>query len=223
MRSKSLGIIVILSPIAFLSVPVFTQSRPISREQFWAGLRNAYDAEDKIFPRRQTSEEKRFENGARSSSSKGIYEYLAADKTREILKDVVQGKPRILEVIRIGEIYYCRENEGTWKKESRSCGPMTLKALPIVVTQNYTVEETLVGGKTVTFYRSYIIHRGWRQDEVNTVPLRFSEDKFWVNPDGSIHRREMTDGFVDSKLLTSSGTDSFEYKVRIQEIRAPVK
>ena len=205
-----------------LVIPVFGQTK-LSRKQYWDALTTANETASKIFPRKQVYEETTFKDGKTEFVESGFFEYLAAEKLRQVNRDTFNGKPRSIEMIHVGDKFYCRENNGKWKSESQNCGPVTLRALPIPVSQNYSVEDALLDGKKVQLFYSYVTYRGWQPEQARNPPLRFIEDRFWLGADGAMIRRESREGLVDSVGLTYSRVDQIEYSVKIRSIKAPTK
>jgi len=183
----------------------------------------ANEIASKTFPRKQIYEETTYKDGKTDLVERGFFEYLAVDKLRQVNRDTFNGKPRSIEMIHVGDKFYCRENNGKWKSELQNCGPISPRPLPIPVSQNYSVEDALFDGKKVQLFYSYITHRGSRQEQTSKLPLRFIEDRFWLGADGTMIRQESREGFVDSVGLTYSRVDEIEYSVKIRSIKAPSK
>ena len=212
-----------LALLAFaLLTPILGQTA-LSRKQYWDALTTANETASRIFPRQQVYEETTYKDGKTELVTRGVFEYLAADKLRQVNRDTFNGKPRSIEMIHVGDKFYCRENNGKWKSGSQNCGPMTLRALPIAVSQNYSVEDALLNGKKVQLFYSYVTHRGWQPEQTRNPPLRFIEDRFWLGADGAMIKRESREGLVDSVGLTYSRIDEIEYGVKVRSIKAPTK
>ena len=157
--------IVILCPLICLS-----QTQQITEKQFYDGLRGGIRASEKIFPRRVTRSEERFEDGKLISTNTQVSEFPSESVQHSISKSVRGDQTYTIEMIKTGDTYFCRINDGQCKKNRADCIPMATSPIFDLTKEIYTQEKVNEFGKELTLFHRYAVY---------TITSRvLSEDKY---------------------------------------------
>jgi hypothetical protein len=195
---------------------VFGQAKEITEDEFRQAFQKAYEKLSEISYREKSVEEI-YDDGKLSATVDNVTEFIPPDKYRYITVETFGEKSRRSEMIDIGGIFYCREDEGQWTRPENGClgGGAGSGRIP-AVDQKITFEETKLDDADAKLYQEYMTYL-YPKDK-----LSYNLDKFWINDKGLILRREMEDGSVEPRFLRSRRTVTYEYNPKIK-IEAPVK
>jgi hypothetical protein len=199
----------------------FGQVREITESEYWQQYRSAADMSFEI-SKRVTSKEESFENGKLSSTTESVDEYLKPDKRRHLAIYTSAKTVRKNELIQIGEKYYCRLNNGAWKVSDSWCADLTLTSGPKEINSKFTVEETKINNRTATLYQYYRTYKSDYELAKDKEKLFYFHDKFWVDSDGFLLRREMEYGSAEPKTVGSKEVVTYEYDLKNITITAPI-
>ena len=168
--------------------------------------------------RKQTAEY--FDNGKLVRTIEEIEE--VQDKNRRWLTIVeTVGKRRTHEeVVQFNNDYYCRSGVGSWKRSQTNC---LSRGVRFVSDEgegefHYSVEQVTLDSAAVTLLRHYAADRPAGKSASDSV--RVWENRFWMNRDYLIVRREYKSG-VPSRSYTSL-TEIYDFSKKIN-IEPPIK
>lgn len=194
--------------ISLASANLITAQKTLTESEFYAIGNAATDAAELKLPRRVTLVKEVLKDGKLSESSKTVTEYDAIGNSRMTVTD----SSRTHEGLSIGKYFYCRENGGPWEKSIEDCrrvsfttmGPYIKSEFSLKLLPHDSSSLTLVSGK---FY----------------FPDGRMDDEMWINPDKTARRQVIS--YFSSKPgeVTSRRTETYEYKVKIAKIIAPIK
>src|SRR4051794_37896104 len=108
--------------IGFLSAIAFSQIRTLNQADFWKASSDANEVSERVVPRSTTAEEKYFNSGKLLSSILSTTDYDAEGNEHLIEVSKSGNKSATRELIRIGKVYYCRNDKRAWKKWEGFCG-----------------------------------------------------------------------------------------------------
>lgn len=212
---------VILFSIVIVSLAntLFGQEKEITADERRQAFRPAYD---KLFETsyREITEEETYEGGKLKEKRKTVGEFIPPDKYHFITVELVGEKSRKSETFIIDRIYYCRKDDGEWTKSEKGCGgsgggreggPDSL------VNVKFTSEETKLNTERAILYQEYMTYIFPEEK------LSYSLDKFWINEEGFMLRREKEYGSVEPKFVRSKKTEVYEYNPKDLKIEAPIK
>ena len=217
MKQVALLLIIFLGSFSSL----FGQAKEITQNEFWSQFRQA---NQKPFEtsKRVTSKEEHYKDGVLNSTTEVIDELLNPDRRRyvEIYKsDKINRRE---EMIKIGETYFCRENNGEWTKADEWCAGMSIGALPKAISSKFTSEETTINNQKAILYEQYLTYKNEYSPNKDKEGLSYFHDRFWVSSDGFILRREMEYGLLEPKKLYSKEVLIYEYNLKNLTIEEPV-
>ena len=125
------------------------------------------------------------------------------------------------ELIQIGEAYYCRTNDGIWKKSNQWCGELRISSLPMATSSKFTIEDTKINNQAVKLYQQYITYKNEYSSNKAKEGLSYFQDKFWVDSNGFILRREWELGLLEPKKTYETMVTIYEYNPKDLKIEAP--
>ncbi len=153
MKKKILLITLIL---IFSSLTIFAQAKKLPRQEFFASV----NKNSQVFynsSRREKVTSKVYSNGVLTWQENKISEFLQPDKKRLYRISEENNEREIEEFIKIEKIVYYRKNNGNWVKDEKVRFPMSGSIMPIPISEEFTVEETILDNKNVKLYRWYSV------------------------------------------------------------------
>lgn len=201
-----------------VSSNVFAQAKEISFEESHQQLVTAFGKEYQGKSRINLRYEY-FNNGKLSSKSETVTESdVIADRLRLIRTETSDGRIERFELIRVKETFYCRKNNTAWKKSDDWCDNQGFNSGATGEEQSskYTIEETKLNNQSAKLYRQYIVKTDGQSET-------YWDYKFWVSEDGFILRREIEEGLIKPKKISSRMTETREYSAKNIKIEAPIK
>jgi hypothetical protein len=205
----------------FLTIGGFGQVKQISKNEYYKAYREAYDKFVNTSVRRQTSKDDYFRDGKLNGSTQDIMEVVSPDRFRFIFVEVVGGREDKNEVIKIGDNYYCRKNDGKWQNSRGDCHLSGGKGITDIVSSKYFVETVTENDKSFRFYRQYTIHKN--KDFDGKESLWYWESKFRVGEDGRLLREDSEAGLEEAKEMRNRSVTIYEYNPKNVKIEVPIK
>ncbi|CAN5797010.1 hypothetical protein BH20ACI4_BH20ACI4_01170 [soil metagenome] len=200
-----------------LTTTVFGQAKEITADELRQSFRPAYDKLFEISYRKRSTEEN-YKDGKLSGKIEIISEFIPPKKRHTITVEMVGDKRQKSEMFIIEGIYYCRKDDGEWTKSQKGCGSGGgFSVLPDAVSSKFTLEETKLDNVTAKLYQQYMTYV-FPEDKIS-----YFLDKFWINDEGFLLRREMEYGWVEPKFIRSKQSDVYEYNPKDLKIEAPIK
>lgn len=203
--------------IALVNV-AFGQAREISAIELHQSFRPAYDS---LFETayRNKSKEENYEGGKLTEKTESLVEFIPPKKYHFIVVETVGGKSSKSETFLIDGVYYCKKEKGKWTKSEKGCGGKGggRSTLPDAESSKFTLEETKLGVVSAKLYQTYLTYI------FPEGKLSYFMDKFWINDEGFMLRREMEYGSVEPKFVRSKKTDIYEFNPKALKIEAPIK
>jgi len=213
MKKIALSLIVGL----MLSISILGQAKEITQEESHQNLVAAFQKEYEG-AWRTTLKYDYFENGKPSAKYETVTESDNPDRLRQVQTNTSGGQVEKFELMRIGETYYCRKNNTAWKKSDDWCDENNkfVGGSGDEVSSKYTVEDTKLNNQNAKLFRQYIVNT-----DGNTET--YWDYRFWINNEGFILRREIEQGLLKPKTITSEMTETREYNAKNIKIAAPIK
>jgi hypothetical protein len=204
-----------------LAVNVFSQQKEITKEQYYQSFRGAKDKASKV-SRRSIDKREYFRNSKLHLTQETVDEFLSPDKRRYFVIEKFDDRITKDELIKIGDIYYCRKNDGDWKQSQNWCSGGSASGISNIVSSKYTVEEIKLNNETVKFYRQLTTYKNTYSPDKDREGLSYWESKFWLNSDGLIQREERKQGLLDSEKIYNQTVTTYEYNPKNLKIEAPI-
>jgi len=199
----------------------FGQTQEITEGEYWGQYRLATGKPFEKSKRIVTKEEN---YGEKYSYTREIIdEFLNPDRRRYVETHKEGKRTSKIELIQIGEIFYCRTIESAWKQSEKWCGPMRLSSLPGAKTSKFTVEETKINNRTVKLYQQYVTYKNEYFSTKDREAFNYLDDKFWVDGNGFIFKREWEIGLLEPKKIFEKRLTTYEYNLKDLKIEAPIK
>ncbi|CAN5626309.1 hypothetical protein BH24ACI3_BH24ACI3_03050 [soil metagenome] len=192
----------------------------ISEAEYSEAYRKADVMTDSL-PHRRTTLDQSFKNGKKADYEKHMTETLPPDRTRYVYEGTYDGEREDRQVIKIGEVSYCKEGKGKWQKTN--CDRFTGLPADSIRSREYSKAEISLEGSPVTQFRYYFTYSFERDDEKKTVRNMYSEFKFVVDKTGRLVGSESVVGEIGSKEISSSSRTVYEYGLTNLKIEAPIK
>lgn len=218
MKNRSLWIFLILA----FCLNAYGQQKEITEQEF---LTARADASKKLtgYNRRLTYKSEAFSltDGKPTRTINSIFETILPDKTRYFVIDLSGDTTKKLEIIRIGFIEYRRVDDGEWTKTdlsgigSGSGSGTGIGSGNVKISFKYTVDDVALNGQQTKLYESY------RTIEWSET-TKFSDEKFWINKEGLILKRENKSGYLNPERIESQSVSIYEYNPKDLKIEAPM-
>lgn len=212
--------------MTFFCLSVYGQQKEINFQEFYTAreksLKKIVDYNHRI---KYESEYFQISDGSLKFSDSSIYENLLPDKTRFLKIQKSNDVTKKTEVIKIGYFEYRRTDDGDWtKKDLRNSGNGIGSGMgdgsgngDVKVTIKYTVSEAELNGQKVMFYDGLVTR------EYLVGSTTFSSEKFWINKEGLIVKRETKSGYLNPEKIESKTVTEYEYNPKDLKIEAPIK
>jgi hypothetical protein len=203
---------------------VFGQAKEITRERYYQPFREALKKGNEI-TRRNLTRRENYADGKLSSTEEFINEFVKPDKRRYVHIEKFADRTSKVELIQIGETYYCRRDDGAWKQSGRTwCGDGSGNGgISNIASSKFTVEETKLKDQTVKFYHQYTTYKNTYSPDKDKEGLSYWDSKYWLNNDGLIIREESADGLLQPERIYWKQTETYEYDPKDLKIEAPIK
>ncbi len=213
-------IVLLMTFLLATALNIFSQVQEITERDYWEQYHAAVEMPFDI-SRRVTTKEEYFGNIPYIKETTD--EFLNPDKRRyvEIYKSDKSAYKD--ELIQIGKVYYCRTNGDKWKKSEQWCAKQTIKSLGAATTLKFTVEETKLNNQSVKLYQQHRTNKKTSSQDKGKEETFYFDDKFWVDNNGFILRREMEYGRLEPKRIGERTVVVYEYNPKILKIKAPIK
>ena len=208
---KTIKPFVVVGLFVFFAMPLFAQRQEISSQDFWSLL---FDAEIKArqYDRREIRTRELF-GDPNDSRTVWIDEYLLPDRHRRVERSWFKGREFITEKIEIGEVKYCRKDNGKWLVTD--CNSSTLGGGRPSITEKASRETKKVGNKKFEYYRYY-------RTFGSELGLGFSQIEVWVDSLGRITKRLETYGKVNTKRFSEKNLLICVFKPKGLKIEKPI-
>lgn len=208
---------------------VFGQQREVTPLQFYQAEAEALKKVDG-FNQRITYKTEYFNtsDGSSQNSYTLISEKIFPDKTRSLLIHTSGNVTKKKEEIRIGYFLYQRIDDGKWTKtdlrkgngagygngvgDGDGDGSRNIK-----ITNKFTAVESDLNGQGVTLYEKLTTV------EYTNLYTTFSSEKFWINKEGLILKKESKSGYLNPEKIGFQNTTEYEYNPKDLKIEAPIK
>ena len=217
---KTRTLIGLLIFILISSLSVFSQSKEITKEEYYGPWRAALQ-KARGLNRRNISKTEIYKDGKLSATDEWQYEYDLPDKIRYIHIENRDGKSYRTEQIDIGKAKYCKQDDKPWEKTESPCIGGGAGGVPNTQSIKYTVETVRLGDKDERLFTQFITYKNTFNKEENQG-LSFYVTRYWLAADGLISRGEINYGKVDTKRIDRLTIDTYEYDSKIK-IVAPIK
>lgn len=201
-----------------LAVNIFSQTRPLTEEEFYAAV-NAADEKRFASSRRETRKDENFTNGELSSVTMITDEYIKPDRQHFVSIEKSGGKVDKTEVISIGKNYYQRKNGGNWEKIKDWYGSGGTMGVNPESKSTFTVEEVEVSDRRVKLYTSLYTYKNEYLDKTG---LSFSQLKQWIADDGWLLKEEILVGVLEPKKIVFQRSYNYEFNPKNLKIEAPI-
>jgi hypothetical protein len=220
MKSKQFFLILIFC--FGVTINVFSQTKEISRENFYQPLRQGL-IKGMAFSRRVISRRENYREKKVFRTTEITEEYLLPDKRHYLKEERFADRTSKSELIQIGKNYYCRKNDGEWKQFTSWCsGGDGSGGLSNIVSSKFTVEDTKVGYKPVRFYKEYTVYKNVYSPNKDKEGLSYCYSSYWINSEGLVSHKEERCGLSESKKPNFQMTITYEYNPQNLKIETPI-
>ena len=200
-----------------LSVSLFGQVKEITYEESVGHLIEGYEKYDQTSWRKNEKTEY-FKDGKLVRTIEKLEEFLQPDRSRIVKTSTEGGSVGRSELLKIGEIFFCRENNRAWvRSEEWWCGKPEgfVGSKGVENSSKYTVEDTKAEDQKAKVYRHYVVYQ-------NDAGETFWDYRFWINDAGFIIRREIETGIVKTRAITSRMVETSHYTPADLRIEPPI-
>ncbi len=212
--------IIFLTPFLLLAVGIgFGQEVNITHQEYRSALSNGHRNSDKL-PRKSTTTEESFADGKTRGYEKHITENLPPDRSRYINESEFRGKREVRQIIKIGDVSYCKEGDGKW--EETNCDRITSFSGNNVLNSEWHRSVVHFETESVTQFRSKITYAVPRSGVSKQMPVLFIEHRTTIDKEGKIVLEESVTGVVGSDEILRRSTTNFEYGLTDLRIEAPI-
>jgi hypothetical protein len=212
MKSRMLfSVLTILFVFPALS---FGQAKSITKKVFDAAVDAAHAKTDKKI-RIETMLEKRYENGALTTTVDLTQEYLPPAKSRWVYLETTGNTVERTEIIYIGDSEYRRIDKGAWKKAGGDRREIILDIGSDKSVSKYFFEEIKEGGETYQVYSSSTVN------PLNENETYFSEYKVWIK-NGLLYKKTDNTSLNTRENVESTSVTTYDYSPKPFKIAAPV-
>lgn len=202
----------------FLSICVLSQ-QTITENDATQKYLASVDSGDRVFPRKVTLTKERNKGGRLVEESKDTSEFVSEIKSRHVYT-TFGSQTSTLEVIKIKTQFFCRENNGKWKKSKEDCSPVSFLGATVgPTTTKSTTEIVMEGGTKVEVVATISVFKSSKGEDYDVV----NEQKVFINLDGTIAREVFTAKMVGAEIFDFRWTTIYEYDPKDLKIEAPIK
>lgn len=197
----------------------FGQAKEITPAEYYQYFRAAVQKPFNSAKRITTTTLAYGDDGEAYLETKIVEEFLNPDKRRYAKTQKSHFDLNKIELIQIGETYYCREDNEVWK-QSDDCKNQGFSFSPQPTSSKITFEDTKLGNLDAKVYKKYITYEV--KSAGGNSNLLFEENKFWLDNKGVLLREETIRGNPDKKKLDYKETSVYEYDLKNIKIEAPI-
>ncbi len=208
--------------ILLLSVFNFGQKTEITKGEYYQIYRTALKKGQEV-SRRNISKQENYRDGKLYSTDEYLYEYLLPDREYYSHKESYSGKVNIVELIKIGEVFYCKRNNEGWKKSENWCADGSASGISNVISEKFTIEEVKNNNETLKLYQQVTTYKNSYSLNKDKEGLSYWQTKFWINKNGYIVRKESEDGLSEPNRINRKQSEIYEYNPKNLKIEAPIK
>jgi hypothetical protein len=204
------------------SLVSFGQTKEITRKAYYEVF---YESLEKVkdISRRSIASVENHKDGKLDSTEEYVDEYIKSDIRRYFHSEKLTNKNRKIELIQIGKDYYCRRDDGDWKKSTNWCADGSAFGLSNIISERFTVEPIIVKGEDLNLFENYTTYKNTYSPNKDKEGLSYFQRKFWLNKDGLILKEEIINGLIEPKRLYWQQTKTYEYNPKNLKIEAPIK
>ena len=198
---------------------VFSQQKVITSEEYHQPYREAlakiFDVSWRFVAKREF-----YEDGKLSSSVDVTDKFLVPDKRHYLRVEQSVNRINKVEIFRLGGNWYCKTNDGDWKKSESWCASR-LSALSNIVGVKFTVEETEFNNQKVKLYQEHTFYKNALTSNKEKGGTSYWNSKYWLNSEGLILRRESKNALLNPGRVYEQQIESYEYNPNNLKIEAP--
>lgn len=205
-----------------LTISAFSQTKEITREDYYQPFRLGLKKKSAT-SRRVITRQENYREGKLFSTTEITDEFLVPNKRHYMEVEKFADHTNKSELIQIGEVYYCRRNDGELKQSQSWCSGGSASGLSNIVSSKFTVEDTKINNKTSKFYKNYTIYKNIHSPNKDKEGLSYYQHNFWIDSNGFILREEMRSGLLEPERIYRQMTNIYEYNPQNLKIEAPIK
>lgn len=214
--------IIFLTIICITSaIIVSAQPKEITADEHNRTFREALD-KGRGISRRQITQRESYREGKLYSTEEFIYEHVMPGKMRYVHSEKFADRTWKIELIHIDKTYYCRRDDGEWKKSATWCADGSVFGLPGIVSSKFTVEKTNFNNQSVRLFEEYTTYKNIYSANKDKEGLSYWKSKFWINEGGLIVRQEGENGLLEPAQIRWKKVDTYEYNPKDLKIEAPI-
>lgn len=219
-RNKLLWMVVTV--FFFSCIETHAQTKEITDKEFYQSYRTALQ-NGKEISRRSVTKRENLRDGILSSKEEYVSAYLLPDKKFYSHKEIFSDKTQTVELIQIGEVYYCRRNNEDWKQSKSWCAAGGSGfGLPNKTSSKFTVEVVKSGDEKLKLYREYTTYKNTYSPNKDKEGLSYWQKKFWINEAGLVIKEESENGLIEPVQIRWTQVETYEYNPNDLKIEAPI-
>jgi hypothetical protein len=203
-------------------INAFSQVKQINSEDYYQPIREYYKKRNEVSHRIITKKEY-YKDGKLSRMVEIIDEFLKPDRNHYLEREKTGDRVSESELIKVGEIYYCRRNKGEWKQSSSWCAGGGIGGLSNIVSSKFTVEIVEMNNQTAKLYQQYTTYKNIHSPDKDKEGLSYFHSKNWINDEGFILRKEAKSGLLEPERIYSQEVELYEYNPKNLKIETPIK
>jgi hypothetical protein len=204
------------------AINIFGQAKEITKEEYYQPFRDALKKGQEI-SRRNVTQRENYKEGKLSGTEDFIDEYIKPNRRHYIHSEKFADRTQKIELIQIGETYYCRRDDGNWKQSKNWCADGGTFGISNVVNSKFTVETTKLINQNVKLYEQFTTYKNTYSPDKDKEGLSYWQSKFWLNDKGFILREETIDGLLQPERIYWKQVETYEYNPKDLKIEAPIK
>ena len=203
---------ILITVLLMLPLVLFGQAKSITKENYQSLLTEARTKTEKQI-RKRIQIQKLYSFGKLTGTLTDTTEYLPPDKSRWTYVEDRGNNISQLEVIRIGNVNYRRENKGSWIEQKREENGFGISG-----TDNST-REYFIENETIKGQDFHVLV----EKKINYNKTFFDEKKVWIDKNGLIQKEKMTTSMSELSNIVSAIDITYDYKIKSPKIEAPIK
>jgi hypothetical protein len=200
----------------------FGQTKEITSEEYYQPFRDAFKKGRDISHRNITRKEN-YQDGKLRSTEEFIDEFVGSDKRRYVHIEKLTDRTRKIELIKIGTTFYCRRDDGEWKRSANWCADGSASGLSNIVSSKFTVEKGKLNSQNVKLYEQYTTYKNVYSPDKDKEGLSYWQNRFWLDDQGFMVQEEIISGLLEPERLYWKQTETYEYNPKDLKIEAPLK
>jgi len=204
----------LLLTLLLLTVTAGAQVRSISSSDYWTAIRNSSGSGD-AKTTREIESSQFWEEGKLTETHNITIETIVPDHIHYLRESTTLKAKTSLEMFRVGEQYYCKQNKAAWKKSNESCLGESMSGFAADSDTDFTLEDATLNGKAVKLYVLRVTEK-YRDGVINVTY------KTWIGEDGRRTRSE-TERLNQPERTRFVRSTSYEYDPANIKIEAPIR